>query len=60
MGGISYADDLIIAAPSVSSLKTMINICEQYAVEYHIKFNGKKSKLMCFDKRGIPLMLISR
>ena len=52
--GGSYTDDLIIVAPSVSALKTMIthNICEQYAVEYHIKFNGKKSELMCFDKRG--------
>ena len=51
VGGVSYADDLIILAPSVAALKAMIQVCEQYAVEYHIKFNGKKSKLMCFDKR---------
>ena len=36
----------------MSALKAMIKICEQYAVEYHIKFNGKKSKLMGFDNRG--------
>ena len=29
VGGISYADDLIILAPSVSALKAMITICEQ-------------------------------
>ena len=31
--------------------RRLIQVCEQYAVEYHVKFNGKKSKLMCFDKR---------
>ena len=57
VGGISYANDLIILAPSVSALKTMIKICKKYnAVEYHIKFNGKKSNLMCFDNRGTFLL----
>ena len=32
-------------------LKAMIEICEEYAVEYNIKFNGQKSQFMTFTGR---------
>jgi hypothetical protein len=50
-GCISYADDLVLLAPNISSLKTMINICEDYASTFKIKFNGSKSSLMIIDKK---------
>ena len=49
-GGDSYADDLCLLAPTQRAFKKMIIICEKYATEYHIKFNGSKSKLMVFGK----------
>ena len=50
VGSIGYADDLLLLTPTVSSLKAMIRICEQYAIDYDIKFNGSKSQLMVFGK----------
>ena len=47
-GAFGYADDLTLLSPSVSGLKNMINICESYANEYDILFNGKKSQLLIF------------
>ena len=38
-----------LISPSLSGLCQMIQICEQYAMEYSIVFNSVKSKLMCFN-----------
>ena len=27
-------------------------LCEQYAIDYEIMFNSKKSKFMCFQKKS--------
>ena len=49
-GIIGYADDILLLAPTVQSLNHMVKICEAYADEYDIKFNGAKSQLMIFGK----------
>ena len=41
MGCVAYADAIAIMAPSLHGLKTMIEICEEYAVEYNIKVKRK-------------------
>ena len=38
-----YADDLTLLAPTLSGLQVLIKICERYADEFDIKFNGTKS-----------------
>jgi hypothetical protein len=50
VGCVSYADDLMLLAPNIAALNEMIKICEVYADEFCIKFNGSKSKLIVFDK----------
>ena len=52
VGAFGYADDLILLSPSLSGLTNMIKICEDYAVEHDILFNGKKSKYLIFGKDG--------
>jgi hypothetical protein len=52
-GCVSYADDLILLAPTLSALRGMIAICEDYALEYKIKFNGAKSQLLIFDNLAL-------
>ena len=47
-GVIGYADDIILLAPTQFALRNMIRICEEYAIEYNIVFNGAKSKLIVF------------
>ena len=41
-GCVSYADDLILLAPTFAALnlKGMIKICEKFATEHKILFNG--------------------
>jgi hypothetical protein len=51
LGSFGYADDLILLCPSLSGLKKMIQVCEEYAESYDILFNGKKSKLLIFNKK---------
>ena len=45
----AYADDIALVSPSLSGLRQMIQICEQYAMEYSLVFNPVKSKFMCFS-----------
>ena len=47
-GALGYADDIILICPSVTAMKEMIKICENYAKDHNILFNGKKSKYLVF------------
>ena len=44
---LGYADDILLC-PTVEGLKIMIKICEEYANEHSIMFNGSKSKYLVF------------
>ncbi len=44
--GLGYADDLTLLVPTVKGLKKMVHICENYALEFNITFDG--SQLMIF------------
>ena len=50
-GAFAYADDITLISPSMTGLRKMSSICEQYASEYDILFNGSKSKLLFFKGR---------
>jgi hypothetical protein len=45
MGAFGYADDAALVAPSCGALQKMINTCSEFAKEYNVKFNPRKS--MC-------------
>jgi hypothetical protein len=47
-----YADDICIIANSIKDLKSMIKICENYASDYNVQFNGSKSQLIKFSTSG--------
>ena len=44
---INFQEDEV--APSLSSLKQMISICEEFAKSHSIVFNPSKTKLLCFN-----------
>ena len=52
VGVFGYADDIMLLCPSVTGLMKMIRICEEYANEHDILFNGKKSKYLVFGNNG--------
>ena len=49
-GVIGYADDVFLLAPNQAAMHKMIEICETYANEYKIIFNGDKCQTIVFDK----------
>ena len=49
VGCIAYADDVLLLCGSLFGLKKQIRICEQFANDYKLKFNGDKSKMIIFS-----------
>ena len=49
-GAFGYADDIALIAPSLSSLKQMMKICENFAKSHNIIFNSSKTKLLCYNE----------
>ena len=44
-----HADDIALVAPSLSNLKQISSICEEFAKCHSIIFNLSKTKLLCFN-----------
>ena len=39
-------DHITLLSPSMSGLRTLSKVCEEYATEFDVTFNGKKSQLL--------------
>ena len=48
-GALCYADDLTLLCPSRRSMNIMLKICEDFALEYGVKFNSTKSVLVTYN-----------
>ncbi len=46
---LAYADDVILLCSSRSELQKMINICEQFGIDFQVTFNEKKTQCICFS-----------
>ena len=47
-GALSYADDLVIMAPTLAGLQSMITVCEKNSQDYGITFNASKTACVAF------------
>ena len=45
-GAVCYADDIALVAPTITSLKLMLNICDDFGKEYDVIFNADKNQLL--------------
>ena len=52
VGALGYADDLTLMSPSLRGLQKAADICNDFAQEYSVKFNSKKTQCMCVGKDG--------
>ena len=52
-GGFSYADDVVLLAPSASVLRIMLNICCTFSVADKLEFNANKTQLICFHAPSV-------
>ncbi|MEE4247180.1 MAG: reverse transcriptase family protein [Kangiellaceae bacterium] len=59
-GSFGYADDITLLAPSIHALKTMLNVCSEYAHDFNLLFNTDKGKYIVFnEKRNHPSVNIT-
>ena len=49
----AYADDIVLLTPSCTALRSLINICEQYAYSYKLKFNPEKCTLLIYADKNL-------
>ena len=49
VGVLSYADDIMLLAPTKTALHKMLHICNQFPIEYHVNFIANKSNLVIYD-----------
>jgi len=47
-GDLVYADEIVLLASIPSAIRKLLNNCDDYAREYSIIFNGKKSKCIFY------------
>ncbi|KAL0830681.1 hypothetical protein ABMA28_002818 [Loxostege sticticalis] len=64
INSISYADDMVLLAPTVRALRSMLNLCESYAKYHGLVYNVKKSEYMVFKAAGkcpseVPELLLN-
>ena len=52
-GAFGYADDITLLAPTITGLKVMFGVCQEYASEYNVIFKPNKTKLVRFNSCNI-------
>ena len=55
VGALAYADDVASLAPTPSSMRRLLKICEEYGAEFSVTFNASKSAWMYSTKHERPL-----
>ncbi|KAJ2941053.1 hypothetical protein O0L34_g13183 [Tuta absoluta] len=48
VNNISYADDMVLLSPSISGLKKLLLVCENYANSHGLKYNVAKTEMLVF------------
>jgi len=44
VGALAYADDIVLLAPTQHAMRSILNVCEEYANGFDVRFNASKSK----------------
>ena len=50
MGAFGYADDVILIAPTKSSMNVLLDICTDFSRDFQVKFYPHKSNLIAYPK----------
>ena len=50
LGGLGYADDGGLLAPTIYALKIMLKICETFGNEFNVLYNSSKYQLLHYSK----------
>jgi hypothetical protein len=50
LGALAYADDITLIAPSPNAMRTLLRVCDEFAEEYFVTFNAKKTKCIYYPR----------
>ena len=49
LGNLGYADDLKLLCPSITGLQKLVDTCQQFAFDFDLLFNTKKTHCICYS-----------
>ena len=52
---LCYADDLCLISLSSSGMQQLLHICNEYASEHQLIYNGSKSFSLCFKRKDLKI-----
>ena len=55
-----YADDMPLISPSPSALQKLLKICEEYSIDFDIKYNCKKTWCMTIYRGNCAFNKVNR
>jgi len=47
---LSYADDVVLMAPTATAVRRMLAVCDEFAVKLDVRFNASKSNCLSSAK----------
>ena len=47
VGALTYADDIVLLAPTARAMRKLLSLCDEFAGGYNVLFNAKKLKYLC-------------
>ena len=50
---LSYADDIVLLAPTKTVLHKLLHLCDQFSIKYYVNFKENKSNLFIYDVEEI-------
>lgn len=54
---VCYADDMVLLSPSISAMRDMLAVCEEYAAQHNMAYNPDKSVCMMFRSTNTPAFI---
>ena len=60
VGGLAYADDVALLAPTPDAMRKMLNICDKFAAEFSIVFNAKNLSVWYFNQSAVVFLFPRR
>ena len=58
INSVSYADDMVLLAPSVAAMRRLLSVCEKYAGHHNMQYNTDKSEYIIFESANSPSVVI--
>jgi hypothetical protein len=45
---LAYADDVVLLAPTAPAMRSMLSVCDRFAIDFNVTFSRNKSKCITF------------